>query len=348
MDNNSNVSYLDFINGEGIINLANSNIFDYREHNYAAYISAQKDFNDQWSAKAGLRYEYTSLNGKSPTSPEDAVSDKYGKIFPTAYLSYKPNDRSFLSLNYSKRIGKPGFQSLNPFRWYKNGYIYYTGNPFLLPTFNDNFELNYSLDGALNIGLYHQFSKNNTSSIAKLENGIHENIIENGFDKNTTGVSLGFYKTFFNRWEMSLNSDGSYTKTSPTISDLEPLDVYSLYYSMYNTISLNNQKTYNLLVNFWHQLPFTYSNMYLKDQMNFSVGFKAALLEKRLNISAVVNDLFRTLKNDGYTYNNGYRYQFYNYNDHRRLTVSLSYTFGNNKVKGVNKRIQFDDKNRIN
>ncbi|WP_426482153.1 TonB-dependent receptor domain-containing protein [Chryseobacterium sp. R2ACT005] len=348
LKNNSYVAYYDIIDEKMVFNPANSNIFDYKEHNSAAYISVNKDFNKYWSAKAGLRYEYTSLEGKTPDSGNETVTNKYGKLFPTVYVSYKPNEKNFISVNYSRRISRPGFQSLNPFRWYKNEYMYFTGNPFLLPTFNDNFELNYALDNKLNIGLYHQYSKDNTTSVAELENGIFANQVKNGFNKRTTGITIGYYNTFFKRWEISLSTDGSYSKTLPTIRDLEALDVYSLYYSIYNTIALNKAKSYSLLVNFWHQLPFVYANNYLKDQMNFSFGFKASLFEKRLNLSAVVNDVFRTLKNDGYTYNNALRYQFFNYNDHRNVTISLTYSIGSSKVKGTDKRVRFDDKNRIN
>lgn len=347
-DNNSNVGYYNLVGSDYVINPDNSNVFNYKEHNYAAYISLQKDFNEKWSVKAGLRYEYTSLEGQTPGNGESKVSDNYGKLFPTAYVSFKPNDNHAFSLNYSKRINRPDFQSLNPFRWYTNTYMYYTGTPTLKPSFNDNVELSYSFKGKLTAGLYNQYSRDNISNIARLENGIYSNVVENSYDQNRIGLRLGYYDTFFSIWESSFSASGNYTVTSPTISEVERLKVYSLSYSFYNTVALNSDKTWFLLLNFWHDLPFTYANIKMKDQLDFSPGLRASFLEKKLNISAVFSDVFRTLKNDGYSYNNGYRSEFYNYNDHRKLTLSMSYTFGNNKVKGANKNVKFDEKSRAN
>lgn len=142
----------------------------------------KKDFNEKWSAKAGLRYEYTSLEGKSPSNgATNNVKDDYGKVFPTAYVSFKPNDNHTFSLNYSKRINRPDFQSLNPFRWYTNSYMYYTGTPTLTPSFNDNVELSYSHKGKLTAAIYNQSSSDNISNIARLENGIYSNTVENSY-----------------------------------------------------------------------------------------------------------------------------------------------------------------------
>lgn len=347
-DNNSNVGYYNLVNSNYVINPNNSNVFDYKEHNYAVYISMQKDFNEKWSAKAGLRYEYTSLEGQTPGNGNSKVTDDYGKLFPTAYISFKPNNDHAFSINYSKRINRPDFQSLNPFRWYTNTYMYYTGTPTLKPSFNDNVEFSYSFKGKLTAGIYNQYSRDNISNIARLENGIYSNIVQNSYNQNRIGLRLGYYETFFRIWESSVSASGNYTVTSPTIPEVEQLKMYSLSYSFYNTITLNEDKTWFLLLNFWHDLPFTYANIRMKDQLDFSPGIRASFFEKKLNVSAVFSDVFRTLKNDGYSYNNGFRSEFYNYNDHRKLTLSMSYTFGNNKVKGANKNVKFDEKSRAN
>lgn len=347
-NNNSNVGYYNLVGSDYVLKPDNSNVFNYKEHNYATYVSLEKNFNEKWSAKAGLRYEYTTLEGKTQGNSSSSVTDFYGKLFPTAYVSFKPNNDHAFSINYSKRINRPDFQSLNPFRWYTNTYMYYSGTPTLKPSFNDNVEFSYSFKGKLTAGLYNQYSSNNISNIARLENGIYSNIVENSYNQNSIGLRLGYYETFFRIWESSISANGYYTVTSPTIQEVEQLKVYSLSYSFYNTITLNKDKTWFLLLNFWHDLPFTYANIKMKDQIDFSPGIRASLLQKKLNISAVFSDVFRTLKNDGYSYNNGFRSEFYNYNDHRKLTLSISYAFGNNKVKGANKDIKFDEESRAN
>ena len=347
-DNNSNVGYFDLIGADYIVNSNKSNIFNYKEHNYAGYISLQKDFNKKWFAEAGLRYEHTSLQGQSAVAANRSLTNKYGKLFPTAYVSFKPNDNHVFSLNYSKRISRPDFQSLNPFKWYTNPYIYYTGTPTLRPSFNDNVEFSYTYKSKLTTRLYNQYSRDNTSGIARLIDGVYSNIVENGFDQNITGLNISYNDTFFKIWETSLSINSSYTTTYPTIFELKKLKVYSLYYSSNNSIALNSKKKFYLLLDFVHSLPFAYANIWIDDQINFSPGLKAAFLDKNLNVSVILSDAFRTLKNNGYSINGEYRSEFNQYNDHRKFTVSASYSFGNKKVQGANKNINFDEQYRAN
>jgi len=102
------------------------------------------------------------------------------------------------------------------------------------------------------------------------------------------------------------------------------------------------------MLNFWHSLPFTYGSTYVKDQLEFSPGIKASLFNKQLQLSAVLSDAFKTVKNNGYTAYSNYRENFSQYNDYRRFTLSLTYTFGNDKVKGTSKNIRFEEKSRAN
>lgn len=348
LSNTSDVAYYQLKDDDFVLNPKNSNVFQYKEHNYAAYVSFNKDFNEKWSAKAGLRYEYSQLEGFTPGDHNSEFSNRYGKLFPTAYISYKPNKQNSFSINYSKRINRPDFQSLNPFRWYTNPYMYYTGNPVLQPSFNDNVELNYSYKGKLTLGLYNQYSQSNLSNIARLVNGMYSNIIENGYNQNRTGLNIGYYDTFFKIWETSITANGSYTTTSPTIPELEKLKVYSLSYTFYNTIALNEQKTWSLMLNFWHSLPFTYANVQMKDQLEFSPGIKASFFDRKLQANLVISDLFKTLRNRGFSNNGDFRSELDQYNDYRNIKLSATYTFGNKKVTGANKTIKFEESSRAN
>ncbi|MDT0641584.1 outer membrane beta-barrel family protein [Zunongwangia sp. F363] len=347
-ENNSNVDYYNVINSNYVIDPEKSNAFDYNEKNYAAYISWQKDFNDQWSAKSGLRYEYTTLIGTSPEQNNDIINNSYGRLFPTAYVQYQPSMENSFTLSYSKRIDRPSFQSLNPFRWYTNPYTYFTGTPTLRPTFSDNLEFTYTFRNKLSSSFYYQYSKNGISNIARLNNGIYTNVIENSFDENKLGLQINYNDRYFNAWEISFSATGTYTATEPIIQEAEGLNVNSFSYSLYNTITLNTDETWFLLLNYWHDLPYVYANINIESQLNFSPGVKASFLNKKLTASAVITDLFKTFESNGYSYNSGYRSEFTSYFDRRRLVISLSYSFGNNKVNGNKKNIQFNEKSRAN
>ena len=61
--------------------------FLYQEHVAAAYISVGKQFGEHWSAKLGLRGEYTFSHGNW-TSADSVTNKSYFDPFPTAYVGY--------------------------------------------------------------------------------------------------------------------------------------------------------------------------------------------------------------------------------------------------------------------
>ncbi|EHQ40979.1 outer membrane beta-barrel family protein [Myroides odoratus] len=343
--NASNVSYFNVDKSSFILDNEKSNQFKYEEKNYAIYFSYQKDISDKWSVKSGVRFEYTVLNNNAIGEEDNTMSkDKYGEFFPTVYLSYSPNTSHVVSLNFSRRIERPSFQELNPFRWYTNPYTYFSGTPSLLPVFSNNIELSYTLYSVLNATLFYQYDKNGTSNIANVIDGQYVNIIKNSFNENMVGLQLSYNDNLFNRWETSINVIGYYDKTTSIIKESEGLSVYALSYSSSNTFTLNKDKTYSLMVNFWHSLPYTYSNIKIEKQMSFDIGLKLLLNKRKLTTSLLVEDLFKTSNSNGFSYNSGYRSEFTNFFDSRKLVVSINYSFGNDKVK--NKFIQFDEQNR--
>ncbi|HSC37271.1 MAG TPA: outer membrane beta-barrel family protein, partial [Chitinophagaceae bacterium] len=207
-DNNSDVRYYNLVQGDYKIDSSKSNLFDYNEKNLAGYISTQKDFNKKWSGKAGLRYEYAITDGYSPTNGERNKS-QYGKLFPSAYITYKYNAANTISLSYSRRINRPNFRALNPFRWYINPYSYYTGNPLLQPSYNNNIELAYLYKSVFSVTLYGQQLTNGYGGIVEMINANKVVSNKNYLTKYNTGIEATLGLKIFPWWEnrdfMSLN-----------------------------------------------------------------------------------------------------------------------------------------------
>ena len=93
-----------------------SDEFEYNENIQALYFSINKKIN-KWETQLGIRYENTKTEGNS-ISLNQINSNNYSKFFPTAYISYVPNDDYTFSLNYSKRLSRPPYGRLNPFKWF--------------------------------------------------------------------------------------------------------------------------------------------------------------------------------------------------------------------------------------
>lgn len=126
----SDFQYYDVINDEYVYDDSKSNEFEYTESTQAIYFSAKKNITDKLETKVGLRLENTQIEGNSVTLNQKNKSH-YTKLFPTAYISYYPNDNHSFSLSYNKRINRPSYRLLNPFRWISSQYSYAEGNPYL-------------------------------------------------------------------------------------------------------------------------------------------------------------------------------------------------------------------------
>lgn len=346
-DNNSSIFYQNLANGQYITDPLKSNEFEYNEKNYAAYISFEKSFNEKWSAKAGLRYEYSVVNGNSLTSGQ-RTENSYGKFFPTAYISYKSNENHTFNLNYSKRINRPGFRAINPYRWYININSYFTGNPFLKPSINHNFELSYVYKGKLSASAYFQRTVEAFSQLATLKGENRVSTFENYYNQNSMGVSLNYSDTFFKKWEANYSANYSYMNTDVFATDALARKGNSYDFDFQNNISLNQSKTIQLILNYWFRLPSNSGNSYMKFAGNLTSGVKLNLMEKSLQLNIFVSDILKQGKSLGEIYYTTGTHSYNNYYDARRLTLSATYTFGNKKVKGMDRNVRFDEKNRAN
>ncbi len=117
--------------------------FTYSEHVAALYISLAKQFGQHFNAKLGLRGEYTHSNGNWISADSISVKD-YFNLFPTAFLGYNPTDKWAMNVSYTRRIARPSYYQLNPFRSYIDAHNYSEGNPELTPEFNNQVDLNFS------------------------------------------------------------------------------------------------------------------------------------------------------------------------------------------------------------
>ena len=131
-------------------------VFRYDEHVAAAYISVGKQFGEHWSVKLGLRGEYTYSRGDW-MSADSVTTKSYFNPFPTAYVGYttkplgKLQQPIAVSASYTRRIKRPNYWMMNPFRAYVDAYSYQEGNTELTPEFNNDVELHFSWTQYLNL-----------------------------------------------------------------------------------------------------------------------------------------------------------------------------------------------------
>jgi hypothetical protein len=135
-----------------------SNSFLYTENVPAAYIQLNGDINPKWSYAVGLRSEWSIIHATSRQLDLNVVDTNYINLFPTVRVTHNINDNWSLSINYSRRINRPTYQSIDPFLWYQDSLTASEGNPRLRPELLHSFETILAFK-AFSIKLGYAFSK---------------------------------------------------------------------------------------------------------------------------------------------------------------------------------------------
>lgn len=72
------------------------------------------------------------------------VKRNYTNLFPSGGFTYQLNRINQFAINYSRRIERPNYQSLNPFEYKIDELSYRRGNPFLQPQYTNNLKLSHT------------------------------------------------------------------------------------------------------------------------------------------------------------------------------------------------------------
>ena len=96
----------------------------------------------RWSARAGLRYEYSYMSGHYPDAKGTDFDKHLNDWVPQASVKYQMDARQSLKLGYTTSITRPGITYLNPAVLNSPSRVDY-GNPHLECSTNQTFSLTY-------------------------------------------------------------------------------------------------------------------------------------------------------------------------------------------------------------
>jgi hypothetical protein len=310
-----------------------SNRFKYTENNQAVYVNTDKKLNEKWNFQMGLRLENTQTNGFSETKNQE-TENNYLKLFPTFYASYKKNENNTFSLNYGKRINRPRFDLLNPFRIYINSNSYSEGNPFLRPSFSDNFEFAHSYKEILRTSVFVNSVTNGYGVLFTSNPETNTQIVtrENYFKNLNYGIGESYSASFADWWssENSLYLLGAKTEFIKDIN-ATPSNSLQIDFSTNNTFLLS--KTTKLQIDFTYTTPFKSGLYEVGYASSFDIGFKQDLFNKTMQIAFLANDIFNTSYLKDFTsVINGVKQIYEQKESNRFVRLSVIYNFGNKKI----------------
>ncbi|MFA6059708.1 MAG: TonB-dependent receptor [Taibaiella sp.] len=315
-----------------------SNSFEYNEKVQALYVSVQKML-DKWSFQAGLRGEFTQTKGYSLNLNQTNTS-QYFNLFPTVYIQYQMNENHNWNLNYSKRINRPGYRSLDPFRAYATPYHYNEGNPFLLPSFNHNLELDYTYKNHITWSAFYQYERNHFASVWMIDSLQHitSGISMNFADFISYGINAQGSFQLLKWWELQaqLSLQEQQLKSKIYTSTEQSYKLPTCYAGLNNSFVLNKVKTLFAEINMFYLGKHREDFLEINALGSVDMGLKALLLDKKFTVNVSVTDIFATQKARGSHIITGQTID--NYFDTRNVRVSLNYKFGNKKIKAKRDR----------
>lgn len=345
--NKNKLNFFNRTSGDPVLDSLQSNEFIYKENTEALYLSGNKKINDKWETQIGLRLESTQTKGNS-TTINNSNNNEYLKLFPTAYISYIPNSYHSFSLNYGRRIQRPYFEFLNPFRIYNNKYQYSEGNPLLKPTFSHVLEFSYIFKTNWTSTLYYNEIIDALGGLIYInpDTSVQSNIILNYYDSKKYGISETYTLNIKKWFESNNNLNLFYTDSRTEIAYIKPIkNALNTRFSTNNNFILNEDRTISISANFSYTFPGTDGFYKTSSYSQLDLALRLLLIKKLLTVSLIGNDVFRSSINTQTSEINNITIKYRNYQDLQFFRCSIVYKFGNTNIKNNQKEFGNEEEN---
>lgn len=333
----NDLTYFDEQDGTSMLNTGLSNRFIYREAIYAAYSNLSMSFG-KWNGSLGLRAEQTYIEGDQKTS-EETFDNNYFSLFPSLSFNYVFNPKNTLGINFSRRLNRPGYNDLNPFRFFVNNYTFRVGNPLLTPEFTWSAEVNYTLNQRYYFAINAGHTRSHLTRAIFQEEGADYVVVKplNVRNLNSLGFTASLPINITPWWNSQWNINGSLNDFDGEIggfrfNQLNPVVVFNT-----NHV-LQLGKGYQLQLSGFY-LPSHYGSISkIEDISQITVGLQKRILQNRGSLRLSFNDIFYNGYPAGRTVHGNIDDKFISKRDTRYATFSFSYSFGKQTVQSQRRR----------
>lgn len=329
------------VNGQNRVpNYEFSNNFEYDENINAAYVNYSRDLK-KLSVQAGLRFENTNIEGNqlgNKQVKDSTFSRKYNNLFPTFYLAYRfdSTDTHQMGFSIGRRIDRPNYKDMNPFTYPLDRFTYYSGNPFLQPTFAFNVELSHTYKNFLTTTFEYSRADNVISETNEQRGNIFYSRPGNFAKQITYGISINGVFTPTKWWTIQVYTALMNNAFKSVIYN-QLLDESRFYWVCMPTNQFQISKQWRA------ELAGSYQSKVLSGQFlvlpirSIRAGVALKILKDQGTIKLNVSDVLYTNQVGGDIRNiANSSANWYSFLDTRVATVSFSYRFN----KGQNLKVR--------
>ncbi len=347
----NNLKFFDRSSGTSIYDSTKSNHFIYKENINAGYVSYTQKIG-KWMLQLGLRAEYTGVSGQQLVY--NVTNDtSYLQLFPTAYLTYELNEKNSFEISYARRIDRPGYDQLNPFKFYLDPSTYKEGNPYLRPQTTHIIEIAH----LWNNSVYTQLGMGRT--LDNITEVIAPSLTQQNITVQTNTNLKSAEIIYFNmsvplpvtKWWTTTNNLNSYVALySGSVANTTINRQGSFAFNVQTSNSFTIGKTWTLEVNADYRSKELYAFDRIDDIWSFGIGAQKKILENRGTIRLNITDLFYTNFTTANVKFTDYTEYFDVKRETRVATLSMTYKFGKASVPASRRRAGGADdlKSRVN
>lgn len=328
----NNLLFYNRSSGSPIVDDGKTNHFIYEENINAVYGNISRKWN-KFNSVFGLRIENTNVTGTQLITNE-VNKKKYTQLFPSLLLSYELNDNNSLEANFSRRISRPSYQQLNPFKYYLDPTTYKTGNPYLNPQTTQSYEFTYGYKGKYFATFSYNKTLDNITDVLKpkIENG--ENVTVQTIDNLESATFYGLYIIapfkISSWWNTSNNINFYYGTYTGNVSNTDIKDEGNFTLTLNSTHQFKFGNEYSAELSAMYQGREIYAFMDVEPQWQLNIGVMKKL-GKSGTLKFSFNDIFWGTQLKAQTKYNRYIENFHVKRDTRIAMLTYSYTFGSSK-----------------
>ena len=316
-----------------------SNDFEYTEQVSAGYINIS-GAKGKYTYQVGLRAENTSSLGvltSVQTTEDDRVERDYLDWFPSGGFTYSYHPKNSLAMNYSRRINRPNYQSLNPFEYRLNELGFRKGNPFLQPSYTHNIKVSNTHNYTLTTSISYSYVQDFTAQVVDtLDSQVSFLQTRNVADEQVFSINVSYPFQINSWWSVYVNTSYSYTKYIALDDKFNPLERGS--FNFYGQNTFNLPKEFRLELSGWYNSPSIWGGTFNTGSIgSLDLALTKKFFDNKLTVSVSGSDLLLTSPWTGVGNFGALDLNANGRWESRQVRFNFVYNFGNQNVK-VRKR----------
>ncbi|GGF18082.1 outer membrane beta-barrel protein [Hymenobacter cavernae] len=320
------------------LDLGRSNRFRYDENINAGYLSLNYT-QPKLTLQAGLRGEQTNAVGKQDREVEFRdFSRHYFQLFPSAAIKRTFSKLHETSLSLSRRIDRPSYRQLNPFREIIDKTTFGSGNPTLRPQTSYNVELTHTFKQKYNLGLSYSITSLPLIGVVQPETdstvlSTTRNLRQQHYYALTLTAPVEVAKW----WSIYNNAVLFYTRFKGDLVGTN-LNRGGASFQLTSNQTFTFGKGWSAELNGNYQSREVYGFLVQRPLGEVSAGVQKSLWNRKANLKLNVADIFFTQRTYATSTYDNYVERFYQRRDTRMATLAFTYRFGNEKVAPTKRR----------